>query len=300
MTLFGLKGKNLKEIKHTPFKLEKDIQSLTENNLESIFGLEFVKSEFAIKNYRVDSLSFDHNSKAFVIIEYKRDRSFSVVDQGYTYLSLMLNNKADFILEYNEQSGNTLTKKSVDWSQSKVFFISQSFTSYQKEAINFKDLPIELWEVKKYANDTIMYINIKPQGATESVKTISKSGTTIAKVAKQVKTYDIDEHLKKGTDEIQKAFLKIREEIFNIDSSIIEKPLKSMVSYYSGGKGLVWVQINKKNLRFHLRKGNYKDALNMIKPDGWGGYPELHLKQRDLGLEYLRYLRDILKQAYNY
>lgn len=32
-----------------------------------------------------------------MIIEYKRDKNFSVIDQGYAYLSLMLNNKADFI-----------------------------------------------------------------------------------------------------------------------------------------------------------------------------------------------------------
>jgi hypothetical protein len=43
-------------------------------------------------------------SGAFVIIEYKKDRNFSVVDQGVAYLNLMPNNKADFILEYNERS----------------------------------------------------------------------------------------------------------------------------------------------------------------------------------------------------
>ena len=61
-----------------------------------------MKSEFTLHNFRIDTLAFDEESKSFVIIEYKKDKSFSVVDQGYAYLSLMLNNKADFILEYNE------------------------------------------------------------------------------------------------------------------------------------------------------------------------------------------------------
>jgi hypothetical protein len=68
----------------------------------------------------------DNESKAFVIIEYKNDRNFSVVDQGMAYLSFMLNNKADFILEYNESphSSPNLKREEVDWSQSRTIFIS--------------------------------------------------------------------------------------------------------------------------------------------------------------------------------
>ena len=45
-----------------------------------------------------------HKTNSFVIIEYKKGSSYSVVDQGYTYLSTMLNNKSDFVLEYNEST----------------------------------------------------------------------------------------------------------------------------------------------------------------------------------------------------
>jgi hypothetical protein len=56
---------------------------------------------------------------------------------------LLLNNKADFILLYNE-TGEKKTLNEVDWSQSRVIFISPSFTTYQRKAIEFRDLPIEL------------------------------------------------------------------------------------------------------------------------------------------------------------
>jgi hypothetical protein len=46
------------------------------------------------ENLRIDTLAFDNESKAFVIIEYKKDRNFSVVDQGMAYLNLMLNKKS--------------------------------------------------------------------------------------------------------------------------------------------------------------------------------------------------------------
>ena len=149
MAFFKINKNSLTSINEEQFKLEKEIQSLTEENMSIIFGLDFVKSEFSLNNFRIDSLAFDKKSNSFVIIEYKRAKSFSVVDQGYAYLSLMLNNKADFILEYNENTEHTLKRNDIDWSQSRVMFISPSFTTYQREAINFKDLPIELWEIKK-------------------------------------------------------------------------------------------------------------------------------------------------------
>jgi hypothetical protein len=176
MDLYKLNKTKLEEVKNISFKLEKDIQSLVEENLGLLFGLELVKSEFQLNGLRIDSLGFDQQSRSFVIIEYKKGKSYSVIDQGYSYLSLLLNNKADFILEYQEQTGKTLKRDDVDWSQSRVIFISPQFTTYQKQSIEFKDLPFELWEIKKYSNDTIL-LNQHKSNSQESVQTISKKDT---------------------------------------------------------------------------------------------------------------------------
>ena len=102
MDLYKIKRNSLEPVERESFKLEKDIQSLVESNLETLFNLEFVSSEFIVGEFRLDSLCFDNEVNSFVIIEYKKGSSYSVIDQGYSYLSLMLNNKSDFILEYNE------------------------------------------------------------------------------------------------------------------------------------------------------------------------------------------------------
>ncbi len=87
MALFNIDNKDeLEQIKELPFKLEKEIQNLTEQNLATIFGLDFVRSEFSLNNFRLDTLAFDKDAASFVIIEYKRDKNFSVIDQGYAYL----------------------------------------------------------------------------------------------------------------------------------------------------------------------------------------------------------------------
>ena len=98
MQIYNNKSWNLNQIKEVWFKLEKDMQKLTEDNMENIFWLEFIKTEFQLNNLRIDSLAFDVENNSFVIIEYKRDKSFSVIDQGFAYLSLLLNNKASILI----------------------------------------------------------------------------------------------------------------------------------------------------------------------------------------------------------
>ena len=159
MDLYNVKGNNLKSIGVNQFKLEKEIQQLVENNIDELFGLEFVSSEFKIGEFRIDTLCFDSENNSFVIIEYKKGSSYSVIDQGYSYLSVMLNNKSDFILEYNESKNKTVKRNDVDWTQSKIIFVSPSFNSYQKNSVNFKDVPFELWEIKRFSNNIISYIH---------------------------------------------------------------------------------------------------------------------------------------------
>ena len=50
------------------------------------------------------------------LLELKYDRNFSVIDQGYAYLSLLLNNKGEFILKFNENKKGFLKKDDVDWN----------------------------------------------------------------------------------------------------------------------------------------------------------------------------------------
>ena len=248
------KDNKIKEVQEVKFKLEKDIQKLTEINLGTIFNLNLIKSEFTIHSFRIDTLAFDGESKSFVIIEYKKEKSFSVVDQGYAYLSLMLNNKADFILEYNESLNSRLKKDDVDWSQSKVIFISPAFTEYQKESINFKDLPIDLWEVKFFNNQTISYNSIKATGATESIKTISKKSKTIDKVSKEIKVYTESDHTDKAGEEVIELYNKIKSSILNISNTISVKPTKMYISFI----------VNKKTIcDFHLYKSYLKIWINL-------------------------------------
>jgi len=234
MPLFKKTKNKLIKIKEKSITIpEERIQEITENNLKEIFGLEYISSEFALNNLRIDTLCFNPENNSFVIIEYKKDRSFSVIDQGFAYLALMLNNKAEFLLEYNEKvKSKQLNRVNVNWSQSRVIFISPFFTSYQKAAINFKNLPFELWEINFYENNLVEYEKIEPIESSEKIETIT-GDKFIKEISKEIKTYDLEWHLKRGSEKTRNIFKVLQEKIFEL-GDIKEKYLQFYIGYRIG------------------------------------------------------------------
>jgi len=302
MPIYQNKKGDLSLIKEVKIAYEKELQELTEKNLSNIFGLKFISSEFILSNFRLDTLAFDEDAKSFVIIEYKRDKSFSVIDQGFSYLSLMLNNKADFILEYNEKNNDNLQKNSIDWSQSRVLFLANSFTDHQKNSINFKDLPIELWEVKKYENNTILYNPVKASKTTESINKISNS-SEIKSVSKEVKKYAVEDHFKDNWKS-KEIFESLRERIVEIDSQIKEGVTKTYIGYKMGKDVLFDLNIRKDKIEVHLyrtKPANVKDSQKIVSyiknsMKYWNKHvSKFHINSID-DIDYSVYL---IKQVYN-
>ena len=258
MPIFKNNGK-LTPVKEKKFKLESELQSLVEGNLGTLLGLEFISTEFRLNNLRIDTLAFDKESSSFTIIEYKRDRSFSVIDQGYAYLALMLNNKADFILEYNEQSRKSLVRTDVDWSQSKVIFIANSFTDHQREAINFKDLPIEMWEARQYDDNIFSLNQIRATKAAESINVIS-GDNTVKKVAREVKQYTVDAHFKDGWDSSREIYDELIERLLALDTRMEVSPQKNYIGLKIDRSVVMALRIYKSKVRLELYRVTPKDV----------------------------------------
>lgn len=297
--IFKIKNKQLVRIKEKSFKLEKEIQKLFENNLFEIMGVELVKSEFNIKNKRIDSLAFDPQAKAFVIIEYKRDRNSSVVDQGFTYLNLMLQNKADFIVEYNENLKKNLKRDDVDWSQTRVTFVSPSFTENQREATNFKDLAIELWEVKRYEEDIII-INPLKKSSVVSIKPTIQNKLEYAEVAKELKTYTEEDFLNNKSDDIIELYEKYKSGILNLADDIEIKPQKLYIAFKKDRRNIADIEIQNKSLKMfiNLPKGQLDDPKNItrdVSNIGHWGNGDYELKITDDVL--FEYIMSLVKQA---
>lgn len=298
------KSKNkLVFIEEKSISTERVIKEITEYNSKEIFGLQHVSSEFSFNNLRIDSLLFDPENKSFVVIEYKKDRSFSVIDQGFSYLGLMLNNKAEFLIEYNEKMNKSLGRQKVNWSQSKVIFISPFFTPHQKAAINFRNLPIELWEIRFYKNDLVEYKRIEPLETSEKIETITGS-KFIKDVAKEIKAYDLDMHLKKASEKTRSIFEKLRERIFDL-GEITEHYLREYIAYRFSERKLNFVAIHlykgKLDIFILIPKRELGDPKKWAKslPKSYGWAKNLRLFKITSEKDIL-YAMELIKQSYEF
>tara|TARA_B110000908_G_scaffold169629_1_gene227188 strand:- start:818 stop:1732 length:915 start_codon:yes stop_codon:yes gene_type:complete len=300
MKLFNINNKNLDFVKENPFKKEREIQSLIEKNIENIFNLEFIKSEFSIDKFRIDTLAFDKETNSFVIIEYKKGSSYSVIDQGFTYLSLLLNKKSDFVLEYNESNDKSVKRGDIDWSQSKIIFISPNFSAFQKTSVNFKDVPFELWEIKRFAEKTII-LNPLRGNSKESISLVGKSENSLIKeVSNEIKVYNEDDHIKKANEYTLDLYNKYKHAILNIGNIEID-PLKEYIAF-KADRNVVDIEIQKSAIKIHinLKIGKLIDGLYLMRDMssighfGNGDY-ELSIKNE----ENFDYIIGLIRQSYD-
>lgn len=307
MTLFKNQNEKISIVKDMPFSLEKDLQKLTEKNIKEIFGLEFVSSEFQHNDLRIDTLAYDRNLNTFVVLEYKREKSFSVIDQGFAYLSLILNNQAEFVLEFNKKFEEKRGKADFDWSQMKVLFLTRSFTAHQLEAINFKDLPIELWEVTRYEGDLIQYSQIKKSGAKASIESLGINNNDVKNVSREVKSYSEEDYLNSKPDGIgKKLFELLKEKVLVVDSSIVMNPTKSYISFQlpNNWRNIFYCHVYGSKLKIDFTRSEPKDFNDPEKKVIYNENSIKHYGQHisyieidnEKGLDYGLY---IIQQAYD-
>jgi predicted transport protein len=293
MPIYAINGRILNEIPEKKFKLEREIQALFEANLKNLMALTIVKSEFTIKNKRIDTLAFHEESHGFVIIEYKRDTNISVFDQGVTYLKLMLENKADFIVEYNERLKRNLKRDDVDWSQTRVAFVSTSFTDNQIDATDFKDLAIELWKVTRYDNNTLHISEIKKTRSAESIKQVTQQNKELKLIANEIKVYTEDGWMAYAGEEMAELYRKFRTAITNLDNDIEIKPTAVYIAFKKGSKNIIDIEPQQKALKIFINAKwdsieDSKHIANDVSNVGHSGNGDYQIKvNSDKDMEYI-------------
>jgi len=259
MSLYKISESKLQPISAKDFKLERDSQRLIEANIEEVFGLKFVDTEFQLNGLRVDTLAFDEETNSFVVVEYKRDRSSSVIDQGYSYLALVLNNKADFVLRYNETQKASLTKSDIDWSATRVIFVAARFTTHQLGSINFQDLPIELWKAQLFDGGMLSIEQQLADKQAESIKTVTKKSTSTDKVVEEIRTYSVNDLIKDDYPS-KPLYEELSSRILELDSDFIESPKKGYIGFKLGNKLVVAIIPQRNRLILELNRTRPEDV----------------------------------------
>lgn len=302
MPIYNIDGENLTPIKQVKFKNERELQTLTEKNLEELFGLKFVATEFQVDNLRIDTLAFNEETKSFVIIEYKNIKNYSVIDQGYSYLSLLLNNKAEFVLKYNLVFNTSLSKDEFDFSQTSVMFISPSYTTYQLRSVEFSDIAFELWKVVKYSNGTVLYDKVNDTNTTASIKQITNSDNKKQKVNKEIKKYTEDDTLDGKSDDIKSLYYDLKEFVLSNYDDIEINHWKYYFVFKVNNKIISSASVLAKSIKawINLKETELNDPDNRIRNvanvghHGVGDYEFIINSEKDF-----YYFDKLFKQSYD-
>ena len=259
MAIFEIKDKKVHRIKPTEFKLEKDLQSLVEQNLETFFNCRFIASEFSTGNIhsgRIDTLAISEDNNP-VIIEYKKVASSDLINQSLFYLHWITDHKGDFQIAVN----NALKKNiEVDWSDIRVICIAPEFKKYDLHAVQVMGANIELWQYKIYENGIINIEVVYKRTETRTHTSIENNGKNpimieAGKKAAETRKnaiYTIDEHIDKVNTDLKDLLNEIREYIVNLDTSIEEAPKKYYIAYKTT-QNFVCIETQKKKLVLFLK-----------------------------------------------
>lgn len=294
MAIFKIQNKNLSELKSKTFPTEKELQELVDENLDKIFGLEFIKREFGGQGLSIDTIAYDPETKSPVLIEYKKDTYQSVIDQGMAYLNWLLSHKGDYQVALTEKLG----KREIDWSQPRVIFIAKQFNVHQIYASGFKNAPFELYRYD-LCDDVFLLEPVETPKSDVSITSVLKTKET-EKVVSQIKTFTVADHLARASDPIKALFEKLQKSIYALDERIQEKPVKFYIGYKIRYYNFCSVHVHSKKLRVYVLTAKIDDPKKMFKkvpPEwGWSKTPFWYTDFADD--KELDYVLGIIKQAY--
>ncbi len=185
--LFQTQSAALTQLEGSTVPLERALQTLFERNLETLLGVRFLASEFITSNGgRMDTLGVDENGTP-VIIEYKRDRSENVINQGLFYLDWLMDHRGDFELLVRDQYGKDAADQ-IDWGMPRLICIATDFTKYDTHAVNQMGRNIELVRYRKFGENLLLLelltsvsaapapvVNSGDKGRTHKYKTNAES-----------------------------------------------------------------------------------------------------------------------------
>lgn len=235
----------VEELPATWVSLERELQTLIEQNMPTFFGVTFLKTEYVTSNGgRIDSLGIDENNCP-VIFEYKRASNENVINQGLFYLDWLLDHKADFELLVMKNLGKEFSDK-LDWTMPRLICIAGDFTKYDEYAVKQINRNIDLIRYKKFGDDLLLFDLINSNVATP-IKDI-----TTDKIVKQSTDKTFDEQLEATSDNLKELYYSIRDYILALGDDVTENKLK-LYSAFKKIKNIACIEVRVKSIMLYLR-----------------------------------------------
>lgn len=259
LPLFAISDGKLSHVEPQEFALEKDLQSLVENNLGPVFNCRLVASEFstgAQHGGRIDTLALSEDNNP-VIIEYKKVESSELITQSLFYLSWLDDHRGDFGMAVLHSLGPGVE---VDWSDIRVICIAPNFRRYDLHAVQVMGANIELWRYRLYANSTILFEEVfkgsefdpRVGARTVRARTGAVSDATPEMEREEAPEYTFDHHMKGKSERAVHLATILHESILEIDPAIEMVPRKYYIAYRTT-QNIVCMEIRDKRVVLYLK-----------------------------------------------
>lgn len=297
--LFTISSGGVTELSATSVTLEKELQTLIEQNMQTFFGATFLRSEYSITNGRIDSLGLDENNCP-VIFEYKRSINENVINQGLFYLDWLLDHKADFKLLVMEQLGKGKADN-IDWTMPCVICIANNFTKFDEHAVNQMQRNIKLVRYKKFGENLILFehLNVPTIKPIIDANDIGSDDIVVSGKESSVKTFL--QQFAEAPASIKSIYETIRDYILSLGDDVTENQLKYYVAFKKI-KNIICAEIYPNKIVLHLRlnpdevelqDGFIKDMRNI----GHWGTGDLQIVIKSV--EDFEKARELIDRAYN-
>ena len=279
MPIFDINNNlQLHTVQKTNFPLEKDLQTLIENNLITVFNCRFIASEFstgAIHAGRIDTLALSEDNNP-VIIEYKKVESSELITQSLFYLHWIQDHKGDFEIAAQKVLGNNIE---IDWSDIRVICIAPNYKKYDLHAVQVMGANIELWRYQLFSNQSLYLEEVFHNTTSNTPVTLNQTAKNPVMVAagkkaaitRNIGQYTIESHLQNKSKEVIELMEALQDMIMGFDDSIEEIPKKYYIAYKST-QNILTVEVRLRNLKIYLKlkpedipvnTPNYRDVSNI-------------------------------------
>ncbi|WP_424986388.1 DUF5655 domain-containing protein [Microbulbifer sp. S227A] len=227
LKLFRIGGTDVCEVHGTSLALEKSLQTLIEQNLETFLGVRFLASEFSTgrdHGGRMDTLGIDENSCP-VIIEYKRSSNMNVINQGLFYLDWLVTHRGDFEMLVLKKFGEKAAQ-SVEWSSPRLICIAGDFSRYDEHAIKQMNRNIELIRYMKFDDDLLLLEQVNAASAPLNgvIATDKVDGGTDG--GQKQKYTTVSQYLDKADAELRALFDAVKEHLEGLGDDVQFKVLR--------------------------------------------------------------------------
>ncbi len=221
------------ELQSSSVALERSLQQTIERNMEVLFGVRLLASEFSTgirHGGRMDSLGIDENGSP-VIFEYKRAVNENVINQGLFYLDWLMDHRGDFKVLVLDRLGAE-GAESIDWRNPRLICVASGFTRYDEYAVQQMNRSIDLVRYRDFGGDLLALDLVHSSKVETTTSTDAPDAKPrVANAGKPQAYKTVTEALEQSSDRVKDLYGQLEAFATALGDDVSQKTLKYYVAY---------------------------------------------------------------------